>query len=135
MTGQASTSRNVWALPSGNCRTTGASKITEARCLWQHRPELTRRREEAGAASRRASEEAGDKVGTETEADEMSAGLAARLRKLGLQIVDRRQQGGMLWAVGGGELNDVLSRHGFKFAPRGGRATKNRPGWWYTGKE
>lgn len=60
--------------------------------------------------------------------------LVRRLRALGLEIVDRRPQQGMLWVVGGEEQAETLRELGFKFAPHGGRATKNRPAWWYSGR-
>ncbi len=65
--------------------------------------------------------------------------LVDRLRDRGLDVIDKRQEGGGLWVVGGPELEPVLIQFEgveFQFAPEGGRATRNwytrekRPAWW-----
>lgn len=62
------------------------------------------------------------------------------LKSNGIEIVDKRNKnGGNLWVVGGKELQQMfnnLKRKGynFKFSEKGGKATKNRSGWFYRGK-
>ncbi len=64
--------------------------------------------------------------------------VAAVLDTQNVQVIDRRGQGGNIWAVGGGELDSLMSdlaAHGAKFTYKmdGGKATKGRPGWWMQG--
>lgn len=64
--------------------------------------------------------------------------VAEELRHVGISIVDKRPQGGSLWAIGGLELNGImqgLSESGalFNYAANGGKATGNHPGWWMKG--
>jgi hypothetical protein len=58
------------------------------------------------------------------------ADLMRRVGSMNLSIVDQRSKGGALWVIGGRDLGDLLSPHGFKFAPNGSRATKRRPAWY-----
>ncbi|HBV97350.1 MAG TPA: hypothetical protein DEF36_09940 [Desulfotomaculum sp.] len=56
------------------------------------------------------------------------------LERKGLKIVDKRPAGGALWVVGGLELSktmEELKAMGirFSFTEKGGRATRNKPGW------
>lgn len=48
---------------------------------------------------------------------------------LGLQVIDRRQQGGSLWIVDPHRLAYRLEPLGFKYASNGGRATGNVGAW------
>lgn len=62
-------------------------------------------------------------------------GLVASLRGRGLEVIDRRDQGGALWVVGGQDLKQILRQFeelgaSFRFAPSGGQATRQRPAWW-----
>jgi AcrR family transcriptional regulator len=62
-------------------------------------------------------------------------GVAADLRARGFEVIDKRAAGGKLWVMGPAtELKPVmadLQRKGVKFgfAPKGGRATGGRAGW------
>lgn len=55
----------------------------------------------------------------------------------GLEVIDKRGQGGALWVVGSRELEPTLREAypgvSFTFSPSGGRATGNRPAWWVKG--
>ena len=60
---------------------------------------------------------------------------ADRLQDLGLEVIDKRSNGGAVWVVGGTELKDTLEKFAesgvrFKFAPRGSQSTGRRPAWW-----
>lgn len=49
--------------------------------------------------------------------------------------VDKRAEKGSLWLIGGEELAGIVERakalgYIFRFKKEGGRATKNKPGWW-----
>jgi len=62
--------------------------------------------------------------------------LIATLEERGVDYVDKRPNGGALWAIGGAELSTVMSdlaKRGYKFtfSARGGRATMQRPGLWF----
>ncbi len=64
-----------------------------------------------------------------------SVSLAGSLRKLNLDVYDKRDRGGCLWVVGGYELQmlmDKLRADGFKFSftPNGSRTTRHRPAWY-----
>ncbi|MDG5789794.1 AAA domain-containing protein [Evansella sp. AB-P1] len=57
------------------------------------------------------------------------------LRKKGLVTIDKREQGGRLWVIGGSELQTVLKplqKDGivFGFTPKGSKSTKNLPAWY-----
>lgn len=57
------------------------------------------------------------------------------LNNSGVQYVDKRTKGGGLWIIGGGELSEIVAKakaigYTFHFKLEGGRATKNKPGWW-----
>lgn len=57
------------------------------------------------------------------------------LNNSGIQYVDKRTKGGGLWIIGGRELSGVVAKakdigYTFHFKKEGGRATKNKPGWW-----
>lgn len=61
--------------------------------------------------------------------------LLSHLRRLRLEISDKRSRGGALWVIGGPELDAPLRElrakgARFTFAPRGSRSTRNRPAWW-----
>lgn len=61
--------------------------------------------------------------------------LVTFLHQQGFTVVDKRPSGGALWVVGGEELKPVMSvlrskGIDFSFAPKGGRATQHRPGWY-----
>jgi hypothetical protein len=56
--------------------------------------------------------------------------LLTQLRSRGLDVIDRRSEGGALWVVGGQHLNDLLAAHGFTFAPKGSKTTRRRPAWY-----
>lgn len=62
--------------------------------------------------------------------EDQVADVVRHLRAIGATIVDHRPQGGALWVVGGEELREILSPHGFKFVANGSRATKRRPAWY-----
>ncbi|KLU63673.1 DNA replication and repair protein RecF [Desulfosporosinus acididurans] len=53
----------------------------------------------------------------------------------GLELTDKRANGGALWVVGGFELNEQMKEVGkkgyrFIYLEKGGRATKHRPAWY-----
>lgn len=57
------------------------------------------------------------------------------LNKHHVRYIDKRYSGGSLWILGGHELDSLVAEArgmGFKFhyKPEGGRATKNKAGWW-----
>lgn len=61
--------------------------------------------------------------------------LIEGLRGRGLEVIDKRSSGGVLWVVGGLELMKMLRQLGhqgvsFRFASGGGQATRERPAWW-----
>jgi very-short-patch-repair endonuclease len=58
------------------------------------------------------------------------------LQGKGFSFVDKRNKGGALWVIGGKELASSMeefAKHGYKFnfTPKGGRATRHKPGWYY----
>lgn len=61
--------------------------------------------------------------------------LVVFLKEKGIEVSDKRLKGGSLWVVGGKELDDTLKEtkkiYGalWLFNPKGGVATKFRPGW------
>lgn len=57
------------------------------------------------------------------------------LQKHDVPYIDKRQNAGALWIVGGSELNAIVQEAkeygcNFVFAKDGGKATKGKPGWW-----
>lgn len=63
--------------------------------------------------------------------------LVAMLKDQHIECIDKRSNGGAMWAVGGIELSSLMSdlaKRGYKFtfSPSGGRATARRPAWWFT---
>lgn len=57
------------------------------------------------------------------------------LEATGVEFVDKRANGGSLWIIGGYELAETVRKAKalgciFHFKKEGGRATKNKPGWW-----
>ena len=57
------------------------------------------------------------------------------LEAAGIEYVDKRSNGGSLWIIGGYELVETVRKAKalgciFRFKKEGGRATKNKPGWW-----
>lgn len=60
------------------------------------------------------------------------------LESHGARIADRRPKGGSLWAIGGGELDVVMSELAengaqFTYKLEGGKATGFKAGWWLSG--
>jgi hypothetical protein len=54
---------------------------------------------------------------------------------MGLELTDKRANGGALWVVGGIELNELMkdvNNKGYRFTyiEKGGKATKHRPSWY-----
>ena len=52
-----------------------------------------------------------------------------------LSYIDKRPKDGLLWVIGGKEIELLLKSWApygvkFKFKPQGGKATKGRPAWW-----
>lgn len=69
--------------------------------------------------------------GFETPSDD----IIDLLNKHHVRYIDKRYSGGSLWILGGHELDSLVAEArdmGFKFhyKPEGGRATKNKAGWW-----
>lgn len=69
--------------------------------------------------------------GFETPSDD----IIDLLNKHHVRYIDKRYSGGSLWILGGHELDLLVAEArgmGFKFhyKPEGGRATKNKAGWW-----
>ena len=57
------------------------------------------------------------------------------LQNAGVEIIDKRANGGAMWVIGGNELKPLMDQCkelGVKFiyASGGGKATKNRAAWW-----
>lgn len=57
------------------------------------------------------------------------------LKEKGIAYIDKREHGGALWIIGDHELDDTISELkslGFRFffSEKGGRVTKNKPGWY-----
>lgn len=58
------------------------------------------------------------------------------LKSNGIKYVDNRKLGGALWAIGGHELDTVMTEMkkrgiAFVYSEKGGKATKGKAGWWY----
>ena len=56
-----------------------------------------------------------------------------QLRARGLEVIDNRSLGGVLWVVGGVELTPIMEEfevQEIKFWPASGRATGFRAGWY-----
>lgn len=57
------------------------------------------------------------------------------LESKGLNFIDKRDKGGVLWVVGEYDLKDTMNElkqkgYKFTFAPYGGKATKRQAAWW-----
>ena len=57
------------------------------------------------------------------------------LQDAGVEVIDKRKNGGALWVIGGDELKplmDQCKKIGVKFAykPGGGKVSQNRDAWW-----
>lgn len=73
------------------------------------------------------------------KSDQSDDELFCYLAEKGLEYIDKREKGGALWIVGGHELDEVMlacAELGYKFfySEKGGRITKNLPGWYLRGK-
>ena len=60
------------------------------------------------------------------------------LESQNIKVIDRRPKGGSLWAIGGGELDALMSSLGkrgasFTYKMDGGKATDFKAGWWLSG--
>lgn len=69
-----------------------------------------------------------------------SISVVHMLKNEGILYVDMRLKGGCLWVIGGAELGTKMKRveqKGYKFRlmPNGGKATQNKPGWYYKDKK
>lgn len=69
------------------------------------------------------------------DSDQNDIDIITLLNQLGVSFIDRRDNNGALWILGGMELKDVVERCkkiGVKFSYKedGGRATKGKAGWW-----
>jgi hypothetical protein len=57
------------------------------------------------------------------------------LKRNSVRFIDKRQNGGALWIIGGHELDDIVKKakalgYHFSFKADGGKQTKGVPGWW-----
>lgn len=57
------------------------------------------------------------------------------LKESGVTYIDKRQENGNLWIIGGQELKDIVEiakKIGvyFQFKPEGGKISKHKPAWW-----
>lgn len=57
------------------------------------------------------------------------------LKSEGVQFIDKRPKGGSLWVVGGKEIYKTIEKakqlgYTFHYKKEGGKATRNKPGWW-----
>ena len=57
------------------------------------------------------------------------------LDAMDLEYIDKRPKNGVLWVIGGREIDEEMKAlkakgHRFKFKPEGGRVTHGMPGWW-----
>lgn len=79
--------------------------------------------------------------GTEISQDEFSTtedtlqSLFGQLRDMNAEVIDKRENGGALWVIGGKDLSQVMKafkENGiyFVFKAGGGKATGGRDGWW-----
>ncbi|MGO4373714.1 DUF4145 domain-containing protein, partial [Paenibacillus sp. MCAF20] len=72
--------------------------------------------------------------------DELGIEIAVYLAEKSLSVLDKRNNGGALWIIGGWELKDVLfalkgQGFYFRFARSGSQSTKRKPAWFLTGKD
>ena len=72
--------------------------------------------------------------GMETQAPD-AGDVIDLLKKHSIPFVDKRAKGGVLWVIGGQELQPIMSECKalgvrFTYRPKGGRATRNQPGWY-----
>lgn len=66
--------------------------------------------------------------------DEQKPDVQSVLKEKGIAFIDKRENGGALWIVGGHELDELMSElkeQGFKFSfsEKGGRVSKGEPAW------
>lgn len=57
------------------------------------------------------------------------------LKRNSVKFIDKRQNGGALWIIGGHELDDIVKKakalgYHFNYKADGGKQTKGAPGWW-----
>ena len=74
------------------------------------------------------------KSSDERNADNQGS-LSQILQDAGIEVIDKRPNGGALWIIGGQEIKPVISqceKLGMKFAykPGGGKVSQNRDAWW-----
>ncbi|MCK9858314.1 DUF4145 domain-containing protein [Paenibacillus sp. ATY16] len=79
--------------------------------------------------------QSGDVIENQSEIE-----IADYMIKKSLDIIDKRENGGALWVIGGWELKDILfalKNQGFyfRFARNGSQSTKRKPAWFLTGKD
>jgi very-short-patch-repair endonuclease len=83
------------------------------------------------------------KVRTSPTPTGRTGSLVERLRSHGLDVKDMRAEGGVLWVIGGPELDQLLKEFKevrFEFAPSGNNDTNNwftresQPAWWTSDK-
>lgn len=65
--------------------------------------------------------------------------VAKTLTSNNISLIDKTHNGGCLWVVSSPESDAVVEilrkkNVGFKFAPKGGKATKNKPAWYLSSK-
>lgn len=72
---------------------------------------------------------------SQTEADDPFVGLLQKIADAEGKIIDKRQNGGALWIVGGKNLSPIMNEFkkmgiSFIFKAGGGKATGGKDGWW-----
>ncbi len=69
-----------------------------------------------------------------TQAETQKPDIRTVLEEKGIAYIDKRENGGALWIIGGHELDELMAElksQGFRFyfSEKGGKTTKNQSGW------
>lgn len=98
----------------------------------QERIEIARNRNEEDAV--RKSNSVKEQASTVSEKEKVDF-LFSKLLEAGAQIIDKRNNGGALWIIGGKDLSSIMKEFQeagvhFVFKAGGGKATGGKDGWW-----
>lgn len=91
--------------------------------------------DEDSGVRRSATEQRGEESVSSDSVDATEDRLIRAIKEAGLEYIDKRENGGSLWIVGGSEIAPKvqgLQKKGaaFKYKEGGGKATKGRDAWW-----